>query len=70
MTTLNIRGIDGQAVEKAKLAAGSRGWTVGRYFEALVELHEAARIAIDHPEGAVGYLREQMNRLGLETRTT
>ena len=39
-TTLQIRNISTETVERMRQAAGARGWTYARYVEALVELHE------------------------------
>ena len=42
MATLNIRGIDLDAVKGIKLAAGARGMTIGQYVAALYQLHQVA----------------------------
>jgi len=64
--SLNIRGIDAGAVEKAKRAAGARGWAVGQYVERLVALHEVAR---QHAASCDSQsFREAMRALGLEAR--
>ena len=39
-TTLNIRNIDADAVDRIKARAGARGITVGQYVERLVQLND------------------------------
>lgn len=65
-TTLNIRGIDSEAVERAKRAAALRGWTIGRYVAALTALHDAVRQRADAGDDA---LQAELVALGLETRS-
>lgn len=63
-TTLNVRKIDRDAVDRIKRAAQMRGMTVGEYLTRLADFHDAARARAD--AGDVGLHAELMAR-GLQT---
>jgi hypothetical protein len=63
VTTLNIRGIDAEAVERIKRAA--RGLTAGEYLARVVELHLALCDALTPDK-----LPAELKRLGLEAVRT
>ena len=43
MPSLFIRGLSEEACERIRTATSLRDWTLARYLEALVELHETMR---------------------------
>lgn len=63
-TTLNIRNIDADAVERLKRAAGVRGLLIGQYVARLADLHEAVRARADAGDDA---LQAELDALGLGT---
>jgi len=69
MTTLNVRGIDEQVVERLKRAAQVRGWTLAQHLAALAGLHDAMRALSDTktPDGRWEQVRTELETLGLNT---
>ena len=52
-TTLNVRGIDPDAVLRLKLMASARGWTVGQAIERVVGLTvHLQNLSLSNPDSA------------------
>lgn len=63
-TTLNVRGIASDTVERIKRGAASRGMTIGEYLGRLQEVHDAARARADTSDD--GLLAELVS-VGMQT---
>lgn len=71
-TTLNVRGIDSEVVERLKRGSQARGWTLAQYLAALVSLHDAMRALADtSTAGPMGdrwvQVQTELEALGLAT---
>jgi len=63
-TTLNIRGIDREAVARIKRAAHSRDMTVGEFLARLIDLYDAVRARADAGDDALAW---ELASRGLQT---
>lgn len=64
LTTLNVRGIDREAVSRIKRAAAARDMTIGELLARLITLHDVARARADAGDDA---LMAELLALGLQT---
>lgn len=64
LTTLNVRNIERDAVERIKRAAAARDLTVGAYLARLVTLHDIARQRADSGDDG---LMAELVAIGLQT---
>lgn len=71
LTTLNVRGIERETVERIKRAAAARDILIGDYLGRLVRLHDELRTIDGNGHGAdATYIANLLRRVELETVTT